>query len=120
MGSAAFNLFFIIAICLLAIPADETRRIKSLGVFLVTAIFSLFAYLWIVIILVGSSPDVIEVWEVHSWGMVWELRCWRLMVGVVAKGAVTLGFFPVLLFLSYKADKGWFDCIDAKVNTADE
>eukprot|EP00730_Choanoeca_flexa_P019991 TRINITY_DN9773_c0_g2_i1.p1 TRINITY_DN9773_c0_g2~~TRINITY_DN9773_c0_g2_i1.p1 ORF type:complete len:841 (+),score=251.91 TRINITY_DN9773_c0_g2_i1:109-2631(+) len=88
VGSAAFNLFFIIAICLLAIPEDETRRIESLGVFLVTAIFSLFAYLWLIIILVASSPDVIELWE----------------------GIVTLCFFPVLLILSYKADQGWFKC----------
>eukprot|EP00045_Choanoeca_perplexa_P014844 m.177223 g.177223 ORF g.177223 m.177223 type:complete len:838 (+) comp16814_c0_seq1:100-2613(+) len=88
VGSAAFNLFFIIAICLLAIPEAETRRIESLGVFLVTAIFSLFAYVWLIIILVGSSPDVIEVWE----------------------GAVTLAFFPVLLILSYLADQGRFDC----------
>ena len=68
VGSAAFNLFFIIAICLLAIPADETRRIESLGVFLVTAVFSLFAYLWLIVILVASSPDVIEVWEVSRDG----------------------------------------------------
>ncbi|EDQ85030.1 uncharacterized protein MONBRDRAFT_29670 [Monosiga brevicollis MX1] len=87
VGSAAFNLFVIIAVCLLALPAMEVRRIESMGVFLVTAIFSIFAYIWLLIILIASSPDVIEIWE----------------------GVVTLLFFPILLGLSLMADRGYFD-----------
>eukprot|EP00055_Hartaetosiga_balthica_P004026 m.9801 g.9801 ORF g.9801 m.9801 type:complete len:844 (+) comp3559_c0_seq1:53-2584(+) len=89
VGSAAFNLFVIIAVCITAIPKGETRRLENFGVFIVTALFSLFAYIWLILILVVISPNVIELWE----------------------GLVTLFFFPVLLGLSYAADKGylsWF------------
>lgn len=44
VGSAAFNLFCIIAICVVAIPTNQIRRIKHLRVFFVTAAFSIFAY----------------------------------------------------------------------------
>jgi solute carrier family 8 (sodium/calcium exchanger) len=37
VGSAAFNLFMIIAICVSAIPPKEVRRQKHLDVFFVTA-----------------------------------------------------------------------------------
>lgn len=37
VGSAAFNLFMIIAICVMVIPAGEVRRQKHLDVFFVTA-----------------------------------------------------------------------------------
>ena len=44
VGSAAFNLFCIIAVCINAIPAGETRIIKETGVFAITAVFSILAY----------------------------------------------------------------------------
>eukprot|EP00043_Microstomoeca_roanoka_P019629 m.224092 g.224092 ORF g.224092 m.224092 type:complete len:835 (-) comp17030_c1_seq1:466-2970(-) len=88
VGSAAYNLFGIISVCILTIPKGETRRLEQYGVFIVTAIFSIFAYLWLLIILVGISPNVVEVWE----------------------GVVTFLLFPVLLALSYYADRGAFDC----------
>ncbi|VDM28829.1 unnamed protein product [Toxocara canis] len=37
VGSAAFNLFMIIAICVMAVPSTEIRRQKHLDVFCVTA-----------------------------------------------------------------------------------
>ncbi|EJW70107.1 hypothetical protein WUBG_18986, partial [Wuchereria bancrofti] len=37
VGSAAFNLFMIIAICVMAVPNGEIRRQKHLDVFCVTA-----------------------------------------------------------------------------------
>ena len=37
VGSAAFNLLVISAICIVAIPAGDTRRIASVKVFAVTA-----------------------------------------------------------------------------------
>ena len=37
VGSAAFNLLVISAICIVAIPSSETRRIASVKVFAVTA-----------------------------------------------------------------------------------
>lgn len=86
VGSAAFNLFCIIGVCVMAIPAGEIRLIKDLGVFWVTAAFSIFAYLWLVLIVQVTSPNVIEVWE----------------------ALVTLAWLPVLILVSYLTDIGWF------------
>merc|ERR1719156_372947 len=44
VGSAAFNLFCISAVCVYVIPSGETRIIKDTSVFAVTASFSVFAY----------------------------------------------------------------------------
>ena len=43
VGSAAFNLMVICAVCVIAIPAGETRTLRHLSVFGVTASFSIFA-----------------------------------------------------------------------------
>uniref|UniRef100_A0A914SEJ8 Calx-beta domain-containing protein n=1 Tax=Parascaris equorum TaxID=6256 RepID=A0A914SEJ8_PAREQ len=63
VGSAAFNLFMIIAICVMAVPSTEIRRQKHLDVFCVTATWSLFAYIWMYLILSVFSPGIIEIWE---------------------------------------------------------
>jgi len=84
VGSAAFNLFVIVAVCIATIPSPEIRKIKEYDVFIVTAVFSLFAYLWLVFIVQVASPDVVEVWE----------------------AIVTLLLFPVLIVISYLADVG--------------
>merc|ERR1719322_1925644 len=46
VGSAAFNLLVISAVCIIGIPKGETRRIDQISVFAVTSTFSIFAYLW--------------------------------------------------------------------------
>lgn len=84
VGSAAFNLFMIIAVCINAIPSGETREIKEVQVFHITAVWSVFAYLWLLFIVRATSPDVIEVWE----------------------GAATVVFFPMLVLHSYASDVG--------------
>ncbi|KAF8770675.1 Sodium/calcium exchanger 2 like protein [Argiope bruennichi] len=86
VGSAAFNLLVICGVCIMALPAGETRRIRAFSVFSVTAFFSVFAYIWLLIILLGVTPHVVEVWE----------------------AVVTFLFFPVLVGISYAADKGLF------------
>ena len=43
VGSAAFNLMVISAVCVTAIPDGETRKIKELPVFYITATFSVLA-----------------------------------------------------------------------------
>ncbi|KAF7493971.1 Sodium/calcium exchanger 3 [Sarcoptes scabiei] len=83
VGSAAFNMFVIIAICVWAIPDDQVKKIKYLRVFIVTMMFSVFAYVWLLIILVWTSPGIIEVWE----------------------GLMTLFFFYFTVQLAYIADK---------------
>ncbi|KAL3984793.1 sodium/calcium exchanger 1 [Acanthocheilonema viteae] len=82
VGSAAFNLFMIIAICVMAIPNGEVRRQKHLDVFCVTAAWSLFAYIWMYLILSVFSPGIIEIWE----------------------GFLTFLFFPITVLTAYIAD----------------
>lgn len=83
VGSAAFNMFIIIAVCVWAVPSSELKKIKYLRVFIITMAFSVFAYLWLLMILVWFSPGVIEVWE----------------------GLVTLFYFYLTVQIAYIADK---------------
>ena len=69
------------------IPAGETRRIETFSVFIVTMIFSIFSYVWLLIILEIASPKKVEVWEAGA----------------------TLGFIPIMIILSFTAEKGWLD-----------
>ena len=66
VGSAAFNLFVIISLCVYVIPNDEVRRIKHLRVFFVTATWSLVAYVWLYLIIAQITPGVINVSTVYS------------------------------------------------------
>ena len=63
VGSAAFNLLVIIAVCIYAIPDGQLRKIKELDAYYVTASFSIFAYVWLVFILQVASPNVVDIWE---------------------------------------------------------
>ncbi len=63
VGSAAYNLFIIIGVCVVIIPSNENRKIKHLRVFLITATMSVFAYIWLYLILAYFSPGRVEVWE---------------------------------------------------------
>ncbi|XP_038073618.1 sodium/calcium exchanger 3-like [Patiria miniata] len=86
VGSAAFNLFVIIAVCVSVIPSGDVRRIKHLRVFMVTASVSLFAYIWMYMILEFITPGVIDLWE----------------------ALVTLAMFPLTVLWAYVADKRIF------------
>ncbi|KAM8952647.1 sodium/calcium exchanger 2 [Pelodytes ibericus] len=83
VGSAAFNMFVIIAICVYVIPNGESRKIKHPRVFFVTATWSIFAYIWLYLILAVISPSRVQVWE----------------------GLVTLLFFPACVLFAWVADK---------------
>ncbi|GLD70786.1 sodium/calcium exchanger 1-like isoform X1, partial [Lates japonicus] len=83
VGSAAFNMFVIIGLCVSVIPEGETRKVKHLRVFFVTATWSVFAYTWLYLILAVFSPGVVEIWE----------------------GLLTLFFFPIFVGFAYVADR---------------
>ncbi|XP_075148312.1 sodium/calcium exchanger 3 isoform X3 [Haematobia irritans] len=83
VGSAAYNLFVIIALCVLVVPDGEVRKIKHLRVFFVTATWSVFAYIWLYLILAQISPGRVEVWE----------------------GLLTFMFFPATVLTAYIADR---------------
>ena len=48
IGSAAFNLFIIIGLSISAFPNKDTRKVKNLGVLLVAAFWTTFAFSWTV------------------------------------------------------------------------
>ncbi|XP_016125419.1 sodium/calcium exchanger 1-like [Sinocyclocheilus grahami] len=83
VGSAAFNMFVIIGICVYVVPDGEHRKVKHLRVFFVTATWSIFAYLWLYLILAVISPGVVQVWE----------------------GLLTLFFFPICVVFAWIADR---------------
>lgn len=93
VGSAAFNLLVIIAICCVSLdPLEDNpdmldvRKIEEFGVFMITAVCSLWAYLWLVVTLDWISKDEIHLWE----------------------ALVTLAMMPILVVLSWAQDKNWF------------
>merc|ERR1719247_1240979 len=83
VGSAAFNLFVISGLCINAIPSGESRIILGTKVYACTASFSIFAYIWLYIVLAIQSPNVVEIWE----------------------AVLTFSFFPILVGLAYALDK---------------
>jgi len=83
VGSAAFNLFMIIGLCMYVIPDDEVRKIKHLRVFCITATWSVFAYVWLYLILGVFSYGKVESWE----------------------GILTFLFFPATVWTAFVAEK---------------
>lgn len=82
VGSAAFNLLVIIGICTMAIPAQQRRKIDAMSSYVWTAFWAVAAYLWLVIILMGSTPNIVDFWE----------------------ALLTLIYFPIMLLVAYKLD----------------
>jgi len=101
VGSAAFNLFMITAVCVSVLPEGEVRRIKHLNVFAFTATCSVFAYVWMYIILAVSSPGVIEIWE----GVI-TLICFPGMVGIAWMIDCNINFYRYLRKRVRKTKKG--------------
>lgn len=91
VGSAAFNMFVVIAVCVYVIPAGESRKIKHLRVFFVTASWSIFAYVWLYLILAVFSPGVVQVSKDQHPRGAWWLRmsvCVRVCVLVCMRVCV--------------------------------
>jgi solute carrier family 8 (sodium/calcium exchanger) len=63
VGSAAFNLLFITAVCIHTIPEGEVRRIDQINVFIMTSTISLWAYIWMYIVLDVWTPDFVTIPE---------------------------------------------------------
>merc|ERR1719232_1976910 len=76
----------IIGLCMYVIPDDEVRKIKCLRVFAITATWSVFAYVWLYLILGAISYGVVESWE----------------------GILTFLFFPATVYTAFVADKRMF------------
>lgn len=57
-----------------------------LQVFVVTGLFSFFAYIWLLMILRYISPNVVELWE----------------------ASITFILFPILILFAYATDRDYF------------
>jgi solute carrier family 8 (sodium/calcium exchanger) len=86
VGSAAFNFLFITGFCVVSIEAGGIRRINNFKVFMTTAMYSVFAYIWLFIVLVVFTPNEITVWE----------------------AVITFLCFPLLVVNSYMVEKNCF------------
>ncbi|CAF5128414.1 unnamed protein product [Rotaria magnacalcarata] len=86
VGSAAYNLLMICAICISAIKAPEARRIKLYSVFMVTSFFGFFAYIWMFIVLSIVSKDVVDLWE----------------------AVITFLMFPLVVIIAFLAEKNFY------------
>ncbi|XP_071116380.1 sodium/calcium exchanger 2-like isoform X4 [Haliotis cracherodii] len=86
IGSAAFNLLIITAICIVSVPTPNVKNIKELGVFVLTSIWSIWAYVWMLLVVAYISPNVVDPWE--AW--------------------LTLCFFPMFVLMAYCQDSGWW------------
>ncbi|CAI9105418.1 OLC1v1004334C1 [Oldenlandia corymbosa var. corymbosa] len=85
VGSAAFDLFPIHAVCVVVPKAGELKKISDLGVWLVELFWSFWAYVWLYIILEVWTPDVVTLWE----------------------SLLTVLQFGLLLMHAYAQDKQW-------------
>jgi solute carrier family 8 (sodium/calcium exchanger) len=86
VGSAAFNFFMISAVCISSIPDGETRKIEGTSVYACTCSFSIFAYLWLYIVLGLWTPDKVTIPE----------------------AVITFIMFPVMVVLAYALDVDLF------------
>ncbi len=81
VGSAAFNLLVISAVSITAVK--DPKWINDRGVFYITATSSVFAYVWLFIV----------------------LSVWTENVVTLVEAILTFGFFFLLLIMAYAADK---------------
>ncbi|KAL5259263.1 hypothetical protein ACHWQZ_G009648 [Mnemiopsis leidyi] len=91
IGSAAFNLLVITGICIFSPANGEIKKIEQFGVFCTTALWSVFAYVWILIVLQYNTPNQVDFWE----------------------AMVTFLFFPALILHAWAQDNNWW-CIGKK------
>lgn len=82
VGSAAFNLLVISGVSILAVE-DGPKKIKDTGVFFVTGLSSLFAYVWLYLVLGVMTKNEVT----------------------MAEGWLTFCFSGILIILAFGADK---------------
>lgn len=85
VGSAAFDLFPIHAVCVVVPKAGELKKISDIGVWLVELFWSFWAYIWLYIILEVWTPNIVTLWE----------------------SILTVLQFGLLLIHAYAQDKRW-------------
>lgn len=86
VGSAAFNMLVILAVCVQAPEVGDVRKIRDFTVFGITAFCSVFAYVWLLFILTKNTEGIVGVTE----------------------GTCSFLFFPLMVAVAYLADTGFF------------
>lgn len=81
VGSASFNLLIITAVSIMAVD-EKPKKIDDVNVFAITSVFSIFAYIWMLVCLSYWTPEEVTIEE----------------------GLITLGLTFVLILLAYIAD----------------
>ncbi|KAG2433581.1 hypothetical protein HYH02_012513 [Chlamydomonas schloesseri] len=82
-GSAAYNFLVISAVCTTALPNGQFKKISQLRVYITTAAWSIWAYVWMLVVYVWWTPDEVT----------------------VAEAFITLGFFVLMVLSAYIVDK---------------
>jgi Ca2+/Na+ antiporter len=86
VGSAAFNLLVISGLSIYAVGDEEndyeTKKVKNTGVFAITSTISLFAYIWLYMLLELVTPELVT--PAEAW--------------------LTLIYFVLLILFAYAAD----------------
>lgn len=85
VGSAACDLFLIHAMCVIIPKKGSVKKIFDLGVWVVELAWSFWAYIWLYIILLVWTPEVITPWE----------------------ASLTVVQFFLLILHSYAQDQEW-------------
>ncbi|XP_075248384.1 sodium/calcium exchanger 1-like [Convolutriloba macropyga] len=83
VGSAAFNLFVITALCVSVIPDGTGKSVKNFGVFACTASWSIGAYVWLYLMIAVITKEKVDWWE----------------------GLITLLLFGAFILMSYTIDR---------------
>ena len=89
VGSAAFNLLFISAVCIPAV--QEPKKVLNTGVFAFTSVVSLWAYIWLFICLSVNSPEQVDIPE--AW--------------------ITFVSFILLVVIAYMCDRWFYKRLDS-------
>ena len=82
VGSAAFNLLVISGLSIMAV-GEQPKKVYDVGVFAVTSLSSMWAYIWLFLVLTVWSPEAISLSE--AW--------WTLI------------YFFALIIFAYTADR---------------
>ena len=81
VGSGAYHLFIVTAVCLFSVRESSGKPIKDLHLFFSTASFALLAYLSVFIFLDVVTPKTIDIWEAAVTLMMYPtmvLTCWLI------------------------------------------
>lgn len=62
VGSRAYHLFIITAICIVSVPRNEAKRVRRLRVYIITSFWSIFAYIWVYLVISVISKESVDIW----------------------------------------------------------